>query len=306
MTSPTTGDAQLSLRQLRQFLVVAREGNMRRAAELLFISQPALSLSVQQLERELRVTLFERSARGVALTAAGTLFRERAQALLASAEAAVADVRGVAGIRPIRVGYLHSVGAELLTRVITGFEREFPAHAVEARSFDLSDPTAGVASGAADVAFTRSPVLDPELHHLDLATEQWAVCLPDSHPLASREEVAIEELLDEPVVAAPESAGSWRDHWMAAQARGGRPAIVAAVAATFEAEYLAVARGQGISFTTTEAARLFRPPGVRFIPVAGMEPARVTMTWRSDLPHVRRFVDFVRHQDLGSSASLIV
>lgn len=294
MTAQTAGEAQLSLRQLRQFLAVCREGNMRRAAELLFVSQPALSLSIQQLERELRVTLFERSARGVVPTAAGELFRDRATALVAAAEAAVADVRGLADIRPIRVGYLHSVGAELLTRVITGFEREFPSHAVEARSFDLSDPSAGVMSGDSDVAFTRSPVLDPALHHLDLATEQWAVCLSESHPLASRSEVAIEELLDEPVVAAPESAGSWRDHWTATHARGGRPAIVAAVAATFEAEYLAVARGQGISFTTTEAARLFRPPGVRFVPVAGMEPARVSMTWRSDLPHVLRFVEFVR------------
>jgi DNA-binding transcriptional LysR family regulator len=81
---------------------------------------------------------------------------------------------------------------------------------------------------------------------LILDAEAWVACLPRDHRLASRDEVEIAELLDDPIVCAPMSAGMWRDYWLAMDARGGREPTIAAVAATYEAETTCIARGLGI------------------------------------------------------------
>ncbi|GLY29075.1 LysR family transcriptional regulator [Kineosporia sp. NBRC 101731] len=79
--------ADLDLRRLRYFVTLAATLNYGQAAQTLHITQPALSRSISTLERELGVTLFERSRAGTKLTAAGELLRDEAQALLHSAQA---------------------------------------------------------------------------------------------------------------------------------------------------------------------------------------------------------------------------
>jgi DNA-binding transcriptional LysR family regulator len=83
----------MELRQLRYFLAVAEEGRFARAAERLHITAPSLSQQIQALERELRVTLFERTPQRVAVTAAGASLVRRARVILAEADRARHDVR---------------------------------------------------------------------------------------------------------------------------------------------------------------------------------------------------------------------
>jgi LysR family transcriptional regulator, nitrogen assimilation regulatory protein len=83
----------MNIRQLRFFLQIAELGSMTRAATFLHIAQPALSRQIQQLEDELGVTLFQRSDRGVALTDAGALLRDRAVGLLQHFERVRQEVR---------------------------------------------------------------------------------------------------------------------------------------------------------------------------------------------------------------------
>ena len=90
------------------------------------------------------------------------------------------------------------------------------------------------------------PLVDLPGHRmLILDAEAWVACLPRDHRLASRDEVEIAELLDDPIVCAPMSAGMWRDYWLAMDARGRREPTIAAVPATYEAETTCIARGLG-------------------------------------------------------------
>src|SRR6266702_1089166 len=127
-------------RLLRYFAAVAAEGNLTRAAERLFVSQPALSKQIKQLESQLGVRLFTRSRAGMALTAAG-------QALADGSRAA----------RVLRVGFISSAANEATQQLIAAFARHRPGWRVDMQQAAWSDPTAGLASGDVDAALLRLP-----------------------------------------------------------------------------------------------------------------------------------------------------
>ncbi|MDZ7885171.1 MAG: LysR family transcriptional regulator [Mycobacterium sp.] len=273
--------SDLTLRQLRYFAVLGEELNYRRAAERLFITQPALSTSIKQLEQAFGVVLLNRNTREVALTDLGAAWLPQVQQALSGIDAVVANLVTLSGTRQgrLRLGYLIGTGADLLFRVVRHFEAAYPDVSVEPIEFDFADPTAGLAGGATEVALIRPPVDLPEHRMLVLDSESWVACLPRDHPLAGRHEVEIAELLDDPIVCAPLTAGPWRDYWMAMDARGNRPPTIGAVAATYEAETTSIARGLGISFTTSSVARFYDRPGIVYVPIVDRPPSHVALAW---------------------------
>jgi DNA-binding transcriptional LysR family regulator len=268
------------LRQLRYFAVLGEELNYHRAAARLFITQPGLSSAIKQLEQHFGVVLFTRNTHEVALTDIGTEWLPRVRLALDGVDGSMnfLDALAESG-RRIRLGYLIGTGADLLFRMIRHFETAHPEITIEPREFDFSDPTAGLADGTTEVAIIRPPVDLPQHQMFVLDTEDWVACLPRDHPLAHRSEVDITELLEDPIVVAPSSAGSWRDYWMAVDVRNGREPTIAAVAATYEAETTFIARGMGISFTSTSVARFYQRPGIVYVPVTGRPAIPTTLAW---------------------------
>ncbi|TSE18139.1 LysR family transcriptional regulator [Arthrobacter sp. KBS0703] len=272
----------MSLRLLRYFEVLGSELNYRRAAEKLFITQPALSGAIQQLERAIGDRLFDRDTRSVALTKLGRDWLPYVRKALAEVDLAREAVAMLVDHAHVRIGYLIGTGADLLFQLLDGADRAFPDITIETVEYDFSDPSAGLASGATDIALLRPPVDVPGLEMAVVAEESWVACLPRSHRLANRSELRIEELLDEPIIVAPQSAGRWRDYWLAADARQGKPPIVAAEAATYEAETTMVARGVGLSFTTSSMVRLYDRPGIKFVPIIDRPTSFTAVAWRPE------------------------
>jgi DNA-binding transcriptional LysR family regulator len=265
---------------LRYFAVLGEELNYRRSAERLFITQPALSTAIKQLEHQLGVMLFTRSTREVALTELGAAWLPKVRDALAGIDSAVDDLIAIsAHYRRIRLGYLIGTGADLLFRLVRHFEVAHPEITVEPREFDFSDPTAGLADGTTEVAIIRPPVDLPEHRMFILDAENWVACLPRDHRLAQRSELKIAELLDEPIVVAPATAGTWRDYWMAMDARDGTPPTIAAVAATYEEETTTIARGLGISFTSEASARLYNRQGITYVPITDRPRNYTALAW---------------------------
>jgi DNA-binding transcriptional LysR family regulator len=246
----------------------------------LFITQPALSTAIKQLEHQLGVMLFTRNTREVALTELGAAWLPKVHEALGGIDSAVDDLIALsAHYRRIRLGYLIGTGADLLFRLVRHFEVAHPEISVEPREFDFSDPTAGLADGTTEVAIIRPPVDLPEHRMFILDAEDWVACLPRDHRLATRPELTIAELLDEPIVVAPGSAGRWRDYWMAMDARGGKPPTIAAVAATYEEETTTIARGLGISFTSEASARLYDRQGIVYVPIVDRPRNYTALAW---------------------------
>ncbi len=293
---PTT--PEVTQRQLRAFVVLAEELHFGRAAARLHVSQPALSLAIQQLEKAVSVPLLTRSTRNVSLTPAGEDFLARVSPALAALDAALESAtRWADGTRGIlRLGYLIGAGLERLPRLLRDFTDAYPEIRVETVEYDFSDPSAGLASGSVDIALVRPPIDVKGLRYLEISQEGWVACLPLDHRFARRVSLVLQDILAEPIIAAPKSAGAWREYWLAEEFRESGPALVAGEAATFDAEFTAVAQGKGISISTETAARYYHRPGVAFVPITNAPPCSVSLAWprAGAEPAVARFVKLAR------------
>lgn len=284
------------LRDLRYFVAVAEELSFTRAAERLYVSQPALSKQIRQLEESLRVRLFDRDRRTVALTAPGRALLPAARELLdrwAEAQRQVSDA-AAAEAAVLTVGMSTSVGRGLLAPVRALFQERRPGWRLEIRQVNWDDATAGVAAGEVDLAFVWLPLPAPETLavHVVAREPRW-VAFREDHWLAGRAEVAFSELLDEPFLALPEEAGPLRAYWLALDERAGHPVTVGATVSNADETFTAVEEGCGIVLLAAGNAAIYQRPGIGAVPVTGLSPCELAVAWRpaDHRPVIRDFVD---------------
>jgi len=269
-------------RLLRYFAAVAAEGNLTRAAERLFVSQPALTKQIKQLEAQLGVELFTRSRAGMTLTAAGEALAGGTPGMLAAWDQVLRNTTAAASraARVLRVGFMSSAANEATQQIIAAFGRRRPDWRVDMQQAAWSDPTAGLASGEVDAALLRLPFPGQDDMRIEvLLTEPRWVALPVIHPLAARDRVPFRKLWDEPFVAAPAETGFWRDYWLATGERQGHPVRIGAVTDQPDAYLTAIANGDGIALVPESAARYYARPGITYRPVTGISPSQVGVAW---------------------------
>lgn len=272
----------MDTRLVRYFAAVAEEGSLTRAAERLYVSQPALTKQIKQLEALLGVRLFTRSRTGMAPTEAGQVLAERAPALLATCDEALRDTKSAArrAARVLRIGFLASAANEPTQDIIARFGVVRPGWRVDMRQAAWSEPTAGLYEGEVDAALLRLPFPGQEALRVEvLLTEPRCVALPANHPLATRDAIPFRELWDEPFVAAPPETGAFRDYWLAADERDGRPPRIGASTDQPDDWLQAIANGYGVALAPESAARFYSRPGVVYRPVIGVSPSRVGIVW---------------------------
>lgn len=149
--------AEVELRHLRYFVAVAAHGSFNRAAQILHITQPALSRQVRDLEEELGVPLLLRGSNSVSLTESGKRFYEEACEVLARAEQAVQSVRGEPRTEILRIGYAPSATADILPRALQEFLTEQPRVRIELSDLFPHEMTRMAENGELDVVITLEP-----------------------------------------------------------------------------------------------------------------------------------------------------
>ncbi|MFT9637041.1 LysR substrate-binding domain-containing protein [Alcaligenes phenolicus] len=243
----------MELRHLRYFVAVAEEQHMTRAAARLGIQQPPLSQQIQDLERELKVQLFDRSPRRIQLNTAGKLFLEEARRLLAQADEAVERVRksarGESG--RISLGYTSSAAIhEQVPRLLKEFSQRYPLIEMSVDENTTRTLLDEVQAQRLDAAFVRADIdRYPELRAIVLSEEHTVVALPLQHPLAeSRDGIYLKELQNQPFVMYRQANGPGvQDRLLAAfQSAGFMPEVVEEVPRLLSAITM-VAAGKGIS-----------------------------------------------------------
>lgn len=280
----------MDLRQLGYFVAVAEELHFGRAAARLHMSQPPLSRRIRELEAELDCRLLERSPRGVRLTDSGALLLDEARELLERAERLKERVRRSSGQRTLVVGTVAGAGAALDPAVREEFRQRHPRATVRLRECGLTDPSAGLRTGQADVALTRLPFDTTGLDVRVLREEPVVAALPSGDPLAGTGLIDVAALRGRTTFRLPPGTDPlWRDFWLA-----NGPDVADAPVVTTVGECLhAIVWQSAAGLLPAAAAHHHALPGVSFVPVTGHGPSRVVLAWRAGERDglVRDFVD---------------
>jgi DNA-binding transcriptional LysR family regulator len=274
----------MDLRQLRYFLAVADAGHITRAAEQLGLQQPPLSQQIKALESRLGVTLFERHAKGVALTEAGRLLQGEARQLVAQADALQRRMAQVAaGLQgPLKLGFTSSAAAHaFLPRVLRECRQQYPGIQLELAEFNAAELTEQVLASKLHCGFLRVPVAAPAgLVFETLFDEPVLLVLPSDHPLvpAAGGAVPLAALRDEGfiLVRRPGAPGLYAE-WLALCRRAGfEPRVVAEVPRMLTNLNL-VAAGAGITIVPA-SMRGVHAHALAYCELAKAEALRAPMT----------------------------
>lgn len=197
--------ADLDLRLVRYFTVVAEHRHFGRAATALHITQPSLSRQVRRLERELGVELLDRTPQGTRLTEAGEVFLPRARALLRAALQAATETRAAAEPSRITVGYTTGV---LVTPAVRELRRRFPDADVRATHLRWHEARDALLGHRVDALVARLPFATDGLRVTVLYDEPRVVVVPLEHRLAGKESVTLDDIADEPLPASRTRCGT--------------------------------------------------------------------------------------------------
>lgn len=189
------------LGHLESFLEVARRGNVSRAAEALYLTQPAVTARLKSLESDLGVELFVRSPRGMRLTDAGRAYlpyAERALSLVAEARQSLAALReGAAG--SLVIAAAPAVSTYLLPAVLKAFRMTHPNVRLGVRTGHTEEVLGLVLSGEAHVGVGR-PIRHHDIELIPVLEDAMLLVVAARHPFASRGKVRIGELASERLI----------------------------------------------------------------------------------------------------------
>lgn len=284
----------MELRWLAAFIAVAEELNYRRAAQRLFVAQPAISQQIVNLEKDLGVRLFDRNNRSVRLTDAGVAFLTPCREALGAVEKAglLARNAGTGEYGKIRIGFNAGFATDHMVALVQVLRREHPhLELVIDNSRHTPEILAMLRQDRLDVALVGGPVTGTGLRKRDISTTRLGVLLPEGHPLAGSSAVPVRALGSEHLVLLDSTPG-WSLRRMVEDvldAAGVSPPEVTTVADSMTMLAF-VGAGIGVGFGSLSAAAL-TPRRLVLVPLAESPDVATSLVWRAaDEPPALRTV----------------
>ena len=193
----------MELRVLKYFLVIATEGNMTRASELLHITQPTLSRQIMQLEEELGTSLFIRGKRKMVLTEDGLLLKRRAEDIIGLVDKTELEIgsqhREIDG--DIAIGCGLTEATNTLIEYIDGFKKLYPQVTFQLRNGNTDFILQHIDNGLIDIGIVLEPVELEKLDYIRLKKEErWGLLVRKDSPLAKKGAITIDDLIDIPLI----------------------------------------------------------------------------------------------------------
>ena len=274
----------MELRQLRYFVSVAETGNISRAAQKIFLTQPALSRQIKALEDEVGQCLLERKANSIGLTPAGEAMLQEAREILERADQGMERVRATSAGGRLRIGYSPSLATGFLSPAVANFTQAHPGTRVELFDLSTGEMLAGLEANSLDVVVTVAR--DGEKRGLmstPLYSAAWRLAVSTTHPLARKARVKPSEVAREPLLVYSQRdypkywatvTGWLHEHGLRARIAGEHDGAESLVAA--------VESGLGVAMVSTRMAQLF-PSRVRMKTLtAAPEPLCIAAVYRED------------------------
>jgi DNA-binding transcriptional LysR family regulator len=290
----------MNLHQLRIFCSVVEHRSYTRAAEALFMTQPAVSLQIQALERSLQVKLFERINQQFTVTEAGQALYQCAIPMLnaeTEAERVLAEIRGAARGRLV-VAANTTGGMYIIPPVLATYKEQHPTSELLLQ-VDATDRLIERArQGIIDLGFACGTISQPELTVETLAVDTLTLILSSHHSLASRSSLLLEEVVEQPFIV-PESISRTRQFIEQRVRERGYTLKIAMHFQGTEPVKKAVESNLGIAIVSSAAVEREVQAGIlRAMPIADMELTRpFVMFYRQGKyfgPLARNFMNYVR------------
>ncbi len=288
----------ITLRQLRYFESLSRHRNFGRAASECAVSQPALSLQIQELEAQLGVELVARGKSSTGLTDTGSDIAGRATAILTAVEDLMdfARHRGRVLTGPLRLGIIPSVGPYLLPAILPLLRKDFPELELQVRESKTTTLLEALAGRHIDLALLALPVIQSGVEQAGLFEDRFYLLTPAGHRLASAAAVNLDELKGERLLLLEEG------HCLRDQALNLCSQVGADDVAEFGATSLAtivqlVRNGYGITILPEMAlpVETRNREGLAVVPFSGRAPSRaIGLAWRETSPRKEDFLEFGR------------
>lgn len=289
---------------LRSFIAISEELHYGRAAERLFLTTSALSQQIMRLERQLGVTLFARSSRAVDLTAEGV------QLLPLAREAVNADARIRSWAKrhkdsSLRIGFTHVGPPSLLSRVFAA-STSSTGTTLEFRHVHRDEIGEDLRSGELDLAFVWGPFRSDGLESRTIWTEDRVLLLPESNPLAGRNGVSVDEIID-PIII-PRSADADYVRWVLNDPRPDGSRVHRGPEAKDLEEALAlIAAGRGVHIVPCSVAQSLNHVSITCVPVVGLDDYPYLMSFRAGTltNATANFVDTVEQVVLHATSTSV-
>lgn len=193
----------MDILQMKYFLAVAREENISRAAEYLYITQPSLTRQIQNMEREIGRPLFERGGRKMTLTETGMMLKKRAEEIVSLYEKTETEL-----MRPpteiggdVTIGGGETYAMKLIADTAMSLRDEYPNIRFHLHSGDIEDICERLDKGLIDFGVVIDPADLTKYEHLRLpVTDKWGIVMRKDNPLAEKEGISPEDLKGVPLI----------------------------------------------------------------------------------------------------------
>ncbi len=266
----------MTFEQLDCFIAAVEEDTFFDAAESVHMTQSALSKQIMKLERELDVSLFDRSGRSAALTEAGKLFYKEAQLLSEQYRRSMLIMRQYReqARQQLRIGTLPILSQYDLTALFGEFAKNHPQILLSLDEVEEPELMQGLDTGDYDLIIARSSMLSPEKYQtLTLAEDRLAAILPCGHPLAGKESVTLHDLADEHFVLMKPYTSIHQLCMKLFKNSDVRPNILRT--ARMESIIGAVSAGEGVSLLPEKSFQIFSHESLTAIPIQSAPPLSV-------------------------------
>lgn len=280
----------ITLRQLRYLAALARHRHFGKAAEECAVTQPALSMQIRELERELGSDLIERRPGEIAVTEAGLEVARRAEHILTATRDLVDFARHrdvLSG--PLKLGIIPTLAPYLLPRVLPLLQKRYPALRLDIRETQTDALMAELAAGALDCLLLALPVEGADAETIALFDDRFLLAAPAAEPLPKRR-VTVSDV-DQRRLILLEEGHCLRDQALAFCASKARDAPAGLGATSLTTVMQMVANGYGVTLVPEIAADVeVRDARVRLARFAAPEPGRVVgLAFRRTSPRRKDF-----------------
>jgi DNA-binding transcriptional LysR family regulator len=241
----------LNLNQLRAFYLAAKEKNITKAAETLFVTQPAVTMQIKSLEASLSLKLLRRRGKNIELTDAGKVLFGYAQRIFEIAEEMEHVMKGYSdvGQGSLTIGTTRSFARHLMPGLLSRFQERFPGVRVYLRVGSSQEITEGVLEYKYDLGIIGRIPFPSKLRIIPYSKEEFCLVTHPKHRFAGRKKVSVKELKNEPIIIRESGSGSRHAILSFLDAYDVTPSVlVEASSVEFIKEYIMKSRGVSLLY----------------------------------------------------------